>query len=816
MGNALVKEISSHQKKEELNLASRGLKAIPNVLGKCVRLKRLDISGNELADLPEELSKLVELKVLTFSKNNITYFSPTLPPSLEEVYASGNRLFYVPIPPKISSLVNLRVLDLSSNQLEEIPAEIGQIQTLETVILYSNDLKVFPPGLYQLSSLKLLNMNHNKIREIGPEIADLKTLAELHMEFNQLTKLPENIGKAGSLIRLLLGNNFIKSIPLSFGDLAQLQELDIKENHELYEFPLSLARLKSLRRLDISNSKIEGIPISLKNWTEMTELILRENGQIEDMPGIIGNLKVLKKLDAFACSLKGLPDEIGELTELSWLDLRKNHITALGIPSTISQLQALSKLFLSNNDLDALPEELCQLSQLQELDVSSNLIAALPEGIGNLGALEKLFVNGNSLEALPASIKNLKKLSVLELRSNKLRSLPADIGELVALTRLDITHNQLNDLPVSMSMLKDSMTLELKDNPFDNPPQNIIVQGTAVIFGYLREQASNKTPGGELPTVLPLPPPATVGQRSGSDKGTHPHQHRPWVLARCDPEPVSQPSSALILAALSDKTSFHNPLLWLRRGVSPSNRSSSPTISTDDIDELHGELDAPTSSYNGSPLSPSTPNLDVVHESSYLTFPPPNPNKRDHKRSLSSLASSFFGRKGTPPARSTLSNSIVDISENFQMPAQDRLEPWMPFPLSPPPPAKIEPPISLSDGAPHSPEPLAIPLPSHLINSPRLAPSERTDSPDIPHVIQLEDSLAAIEASIASGTVHPGTASDLAENGITPAHYDTIYHSLMEQRRFARPVPLNFITAVLIHGWKREGLMTDHPDGEEG
>ncbi|KAI8614247.1 hypothetical protein BC830DRAFT_1128455 [Chytriomyces sp. MP71] len=43
------------------------------------------------------------------------------------------------------------------------------------------------------------------------------------------------------------------------------------------------------------------------------------------------------------------------------------------------------------------------------------------------------------------------------------------------------------------------------------------------------------------------------------------------------------------------------------------------------------------------------------------------------------------------------------------------------------------------------------------------------------------------------------------------AHFNGIYDSVVLGRRFAKPVPLNFITAVLIHGWKREGLWSERP-----
>ncbi|KAI9026261.1 hypothetical protein DFJ74DRAFT_704741 [Hyaloraphidium curvatum] len=49
---------------------------------------------------------------------------------------------------------------------------------------------------------------------------------------------------------------------------------------------------------------------------------------------------------------------------------------------------------------------------------------------------------------------------------------------------------------------------------------------------------------------------------------------------------------------------------------------------------------------------------------------------------------------------------------------------------------------------------------------------------------------------------------------ITPQHFDSVYSSLVTaQRRFTRPMPLDFVTAVLVHGWKREGLFADAAEG---
>ena len=51
--------------------------------------------------------------------------------TLRELYLANNKLFFTPITPAIGQLKALTRLDLSGNQLEEIPPELGYCSALE-------------------------------------------------------------------------------------------------------------------------------------------------------------------------------------------------------------------------------------------------------------------------------------------------------------------------------------------------------------------------------------------------------------------------------------------------------------------------------------------------------------------------------------------------------------------------------------------------------------------------------------------------------------------------------------------------------------
>lgn len=44
---------------------------------------------------------------------------------------------------------------------------------------------------------------------------------------------------------------------------------------------------------------------------------------------------------------------------------------------------------------------------------------------------------------------------------------------------------------------------------------------------------------------------------------------------------------------------------------------------------------------------------------------------------------------------------------------------------------------------------------------------------------------------------------------VEPGHFDTVYHSLVTGRKFQQPMPLSFVMMVILHGWRKEGLVSD-------
>lgn len=90
-------------------------------------LQVLDLSKNRINSLPYEIGQLKTLKV-----HSIRLFYNLA--ALQDLNLSENKLFFSPLTPELGKLNSLTKLDISNNQLDELPTELAnlQVHNLET------------------------------------------------------------------------------------------------------------------------------------------------------------------------------------------------------------------------------------------------------------------------------------------------------------------------------------------------------------------------------------------------------------------------------------------------------------------------------------------------------------------------------------------------------------------------------------------------------------------------------------------------------------------------------------------------------------
>ena len=94
------------------------------------------------------------------------------------------------VPAELGQLTSLEMLDLTGNQLTSLPVEIGQLTSLKVLYLIDNRLTIVPAEIGQLASLKWLELNNNQLMSVPAEIGQLTSLERLGLAGIQLMSVP--------------------------------------------------------------------------------------------------------------------------------------------------------------------------------------------------------------------------------------------------------------------------------------------------------------------------------------------------------------------------------------------------------------------------------------------------------------------------------------------------------------------------------------------------------------------------------------------------------------------------------------------------
>ena len=193
---------------------------------------------------------------------------------IKELYLSSNQL--TELPREIGNLTQLTYLNLSNNQLTELPSDIGNLTQLNCLILRSNQLTILPREIGNLTQLTYLNLHSNQLTELPSEIGNLTQLTYLSLSNNQLTQLPTEIRQLAQLTYLSLSNNQLTQLPTEIGQLTQLTHLKLSYN-KLTQLLTEIGQLTQLTYLDLYNNKLTQLPTEIGNLTQLTWLDLHGN-----------------------------------------------------------------------------------------------------------------------------------------------------------------------------------------------------------------------------------------------------------------------------------------------------------------------------------------------------------------------------------------------------------------------------------------------------------------------------------------------------------------------------------------------------------
>lgn len=273
-------------------------------------------------------------------------------------------------------------MDVSFNNLIELPDWLSGCHQLRTLFATNNKLQYLPDHLFcsENGSLHTLQLGYNHLRQIPSMPRRKLPLQELFLQSNLLDELPEHFFYAcENLILLNISSNNLSSLPKIEGRNSQIEKLYSTNNRLTDKVLESLMWLTHLRTLHIGYNRLTSLPENcVSNWLDLEELILSGN-KLQHLPDNLANLGQLRVLRVHSNKLQSAPPLSRTIT-LRVLDLAHNQLDRINLVALVPK--KLQFLDLScNKELQVDPKQLqaCRSQRPMSLvDVSGKNRVSLP------------------------------------------------------------------------------------------------------------------------------------------------------------------------------------------------------------------------------------------------------------------------------------------------------------------------------------------------------------------------------------------------------------------------------------------------------
>lgn len=160
----------------------------------------------------------------------------------------------------MGNILKASKINLSNQNLSEIPSFIFHCRNLRELNLSNNNLSSIPRELFTMKRLRKLDLSNNRLTSIYANIALLENLEVINLNGNKLQNIPTQLYTLKALKKLLLGNNKLEILSEELSNLEQVRYLNIA-NNSFEDFPEIILKLKNLERLWLNNNNFKSIPL---------------------------------------------------------------------------------------------------------------------------------------------------------------------------------------------------------------------------------------------------------------------------------------------------------------------------------------------------------------------------------------------------------------------------------------------------------------------------------------------------------------------------------------------------------------------------
>ncbi|XP_056135379.1 leucine-rich repeat serine/threonine-protein kinase 1 [Lampris incognitus] len=229
------------------------------------KLEEFDVSDNHLTSLPTPvMHSFKSLTSLNVSRNRLTAFPDPWTCPLKQCKASSNFISSLPNTISISWRTQLQEVDFADNNLMWLPSYMFELEALVFLRLCGNQIKALPPPqVWNCPQLRVLDLSRNQLGKTA-ERAKSKGLTFRTMwsrrDPDPVCPIEFPIMLRDSLEVLFLNNNQLESVPQSVCGLHSLTELYLCTNPGIRKLPVELGQLSNLWQLDVEDLNISNVP----------------------------------------------------------------------------------------------------------------------------------------------------------------------------------------------------------------------------------------------------------------------------------------------------------------------------------------------------------------------------------------------------------------------------------------------------------------------------------------------------------------------------------------------------------------------------
>jgi len=227
----------------------------------------------------------------------------------------------------------------------------------------SEGLTHFPDEILELAdTLEVLDLSQNELKELPRDFGRLKKLRVLFCSDNPFTELPEVLGDCPQLDMVGFKACRIETIPARSLN-TNLRWL-ILTNNCIAELPASIGRCSRMQKLMLAGNRLSELPEELSNCRNLSLLRISAN-RLQKLPEWLLSMPRLSWL-AFSGNPFTISADVPALPFINWQDLNIHHVLGEGASGIIykgeenngtERTDVAVKVFKGSVTSDGLPED---------------------------------------------------------------------------------------------------------------------------------------------------------------------------------------------------------------------------------------------------------------------------------------------------------------------------------------------------------------------------------------------------------------------------------------------------------------------------